>query len=602
MRAVTVSGSTPMRASLATVSRMPKPQSMSTRVAPASTSRPLPSLPLPRQAKRTLLELVLEQREDLLAVGRTVRDARGILHRHQAAGTGLRYHYPILFRLRGRIGGLPELNLRDRLRQPAVVFFPGSQVWIRVAEKIQSFGTVTIDDGKAGAIEREPDSTPRAVERIVDDQLRHAVAALFDSRAIGGVVHRRHRLGGFRRSRAESEHETLQKLGLELGIRGHHRPLPVFTRALRKFGRQLRRAAMADENLDRARFRTTLDAAAKLVALVGIVAEAQVLAGESLKKILRQVGAILGPIGFHDAKTGLLDRYHETVLGPEFAQCRPRRFLRCLHDQPALAARARNACVRTHGQKLGRTAGCTRGRDARCGADLIAVVVGRRGEIRRHFERGDASGRLVVDFLAQRQGHGLAAGKHRCGNDGRHRRARHATQQLCTQHSIPPQNSHRQPASRSAVRTMSWYGAASGVSGSRSGPPIRPISASAHLTGIGLASTNSLVCKGMSFAFAERASSSLPFSAASHIAAIARGATLAVTEMTPWPPSSIYASAVSSLPESNANDFVLGRRRIRSTWRTRSDVASLMPTTPGSSARRSTVSVARSAMVRPGTL
>src|ERR1700693_3669783 len=183
MMAVTVSGATPMRASLATVSRMPKPQSMSTRVAPASTSRPLPSLPLPRQAKRTLLELVLDHREDLLAVRRAGRDARGILHRHQAAGIGLRYHYPILFRLRDRFG-LPELHLGDRLRQPAVVFLPRSQVRIRVADKIQSFRTVTIHDGKAGAIEREADATPRAVESIVDDQLRLAVAAFFDSCAI----------------------------------------------------------------------------------------------------------------------------------------------------------------------------------------------------------------------------------------------------------------------------------------------------------------------------------------------------------------------------------------------------------------------------------
>src|ERR1700730_2466721 len=98
MMAVSVSGPTPMRASLATVSRMPKPQSISTRVAPASTRRPLPSLPLPRQAKRTLLELILEQREDPFAVRRIVHGAGRILHRHQAAGIGLRYHYPVLFR------------------------------------------------------------------------------------------------------------------------------------------------------------------------------------------------------------------------------------------------------------------------------------------------------------------------------------------------------------------------------------------------------------------------------------------------------------------------------------------------------------------------
>src|SRR6202790_4960556 len=194
MMAVIVSGATPMRASLATVSRMPKPQSMSTRVVPASTSRPLPSLPLPRQAKRTLLELILEQRKDPFAVCRTVRVAGRILHRHQAAGIGLRYHYPVLFRFL-RLLGLPGRELVERVRQPGFLLFPG-KVRIRVADEIESFRTVAIDDRKAGAIEREPDAAPCAIERIIHDQLREAVAAFLDSRAIGCVVHGRYRFRG----------------------------------------------------------------------------------------------------------------------------------------------------------------------------------------------------------------------------------------------------------------------------------------------------------------------------------------------------------------------------------------------------------------------
>src|SRR5207244_13615631 len=102
MIAVTVSGATPIRASRATVSRTPKPQSISTRVAPTSTSRPLPSLPLPSDAKRIppspawskrawarSLELVLQQREYLVAVGRAVGDARGVLDRNDGGGIGL---------------------------------------------------------------------------------------------------------------------------------------------------------------------------------------------------------------------------------------------------------------------------------------------------------------------------------------------------------------------------------------------------------------------------------------------------------------------------------------------------------------------------------
>ena len=45
-------GSSPRRASRVAVSRTPKPQSIITRVPPASTTRPFPSLPLPIDAKR----------------------------------------------------------------------------------------------------------------------------------------------------------------------------------------------------------------------------------------------------------------------------------------------------------------------------------------------------------------------------------------------------------------------------------------------------------------------------------------------------------------------------------------------------------------------
>src|SRR5450631_3437843 len=358
------SGATPMRASLATVSRMPKPQSISSRVSPASTSRPLPSLPLPRQAKRTLLELILEQRENLLAVRRTVRDTRRILHRYQAAGVGLRHDDPILLR-RLRLVGLPELQLVQRILEPALVLFLLGEIRIRIADKIETLRTVAIDDRKAGAIEREPDAAPRAVERILDDQLRLAVAALFDMRLIGPVGHRRHRRRGFGCRRAESQHQALEKLGLELGIRWKQRPLPVFTRPLRKLGRQLRRAAMADKNLDRPRLGTALDPAAKLVALVGIVAEAHIFTGKLLQEILRQVGAILGPIGFHDAKRRLIDSNHEPVPAPEIAQRRPGRLLCGLHHQPPLAARARETRIRAQRQKLGRAAGRARGGNTR---------------------------------------------------------------------------------------------------------------------------------------------------------------------------------------------------------------------------------------------
>src|ERR1022692_282959 len=270
MMALIDSRETPIRASLATASRMPKPQSINTRVAPASTRRPLPSLPLPRQAKRTLLELILEQREDLLAVRRVIRDAGGILHCHQAGGIGLRHDYPILFR-RLRLVGLPELQLLHRSLEPPFVLLLLFEIRIRIADKIKSLRTVAIDDGEASAIEREPNATPRTVECVIDDKLRLPID-LFDARTIGCVAHRCHCLGSLRRGRAERKHQALEKLGLDLRIRGHGRPNPVFSRSLRNLGGQLSRTPMADKDVDRARLRAALDPAAKFVALVGVVA------------------------------------------------------------------------------------------------------------------------------------------------------------------------------------------------------------------------------------------------------------------------------------------------------------------------------------------
>src|SRR5258708_12412807 len=82
-----------MRESLAMVSRIPKPQSIRPRVPPASTSRPLPSLPLPSDANRMLpirrrskrasarsLELILEQGENLVAVGGPIGSSSRVLN------------------------------------------------------------------------------------------------------------------------------------------------------------------------------------------------------------------------------------------------------------------------------------------------------------------------------------------------------------------------------------------------------------------------------------------------------------------------------------------------------------------------------------------
>ena len=82
---------------------------------------------------------------------------------------------------------------------------------------------------------------------------------------------------------------------------------------------------------------------------------------------------------------------------------------------------------------------------------------------------------------------------------------------------------------------------------------MRPILATAHLTGIGLGSTNNSLCKGCRLESIARALAKSPASAASQASCMRRGTTLAVTEMTPRAPTLINSMAVASSPDSSAN-------------------------------------------------
>ena len=64
------------------------------------------------------------------------------------------------------------------------------------------------------------------------------------------------------------------------------------------------------------------------------------------QEVLRNLGAVLGPVGLHDAVRRLLDRQHEAVLAPELARGVPRLLGRRLDDQPALVADARRSARR----------------------------------------------------------------------------------------------------------------------------------------------------------------------------------------------------------------------------------------------------------------
>src|SRR5277367_521181 len=156
------------------------------------------------------------------------------------------------------------------------------------------------------------------------------------------------------------------------------------------------------------------------------------------------------------------------------------------------------------------------------------------------------------------------------------------------------------PALCIARSTVSRCAADSSTNGRRIAFPMRPILATAHLTGIGLASTNKSLCKDCNVASIARALSRSPARAAAQASCMRRGATLAVTEMTPRAPTHIQSMAVASSPDRIENSGGHASRVSRA--RLRDPVASLIATIFGLRARRATVLGNRSTAVRLGTL
>src|SRR5690606_24476411 len=176
-----VAGSQPSARSRRSASRNPNPQSTSTRCSEApsrvSTSSALPSLPLPRLAKRTaklpgacpcpLPELFLQQREDLrrgigVDPGRCI--AFAIEHRNLRAGARAFGLEPELLR-----DFLLRLAAEDPTEETGLAVRPSRlRLGVDVAHEIQPLRTIAIVDGEAAAVEREADLAPRPVEVLVD--------------------------------------------------------------------------------------------------------------------------------------------------------------------------------------------------------------------------------------------------------------------------------------------------------------------------------------------------------------------------------------------------------------------------------------------------
>src|SRR5882762_2671736 len=544
-------GARPTRARRDTVSRSENPQSSMRHVRATSTTSALPRLPLPSEAKRTkplrLFQLLLQQGENPTCRLGGIQAALLVEDLHFARVVAILHEYAILLGLRiGR--GAPEHELG---KKTVVLLVERVGLRIDVAHEVETLRAIAVLDGEAYAIEHESHAPPGPVERLGELESPDPVLNRHDLRPSIVLVHRKLR-SRTRVLRTEADHQPAQKLGLYARVRWPglpHRAVAVLVDI------DLGHAPVGDIDLGGVGLCAALQTRAEFVALAGGVGSVENAADQVSNRILFDLCAIFGPVGLHDPGFGDLGFDHEAESLPEILDDGPDLFGRLRHDQPALAAGSIDPHFVDFRQDRGRSGprcaaalGVVGRKSRRPGRapfrDLIALVTSRRGQVGRNLERRELLLGLVIDLrgIEQRAAAGKRQPQH-CRDDGA----------AVPRHPAFPSTTRRPLAGvtsawRMASLTTSWNCCESGVSGRRMPMPISPICATAHFTGIGLASTKSFVWSPRSLKFNSRAFSRSPASAAEHISCISRGATLAVTEMIPLPPRSMSASPLASSP------------------------------------------------------
>src|SRR5690349_19345447 len=488
-------GESPARARRDSVSWTVNPQSSMRRVRPASATSAFPWLPLPSEAKRNirlLFELLLEQGKNPAGRVRRVGHPFLVEDLHLARVAAVFYEDPVLLRL-GIGGRAPEGELREKA---VVLLVVGLR--IDVAHEVEALRAVAVLDGESDAIENEPDAPPGAVERLGELESAGALVGGNDGR----LGHRVVRGGdqGFRTRAidAEPDHQPAQELGLEARVRRAdlpHRGVAVLVRV------DLGHAAVADVYLGGVGLCATLEARSELVALGRRERPVDDLADQVPDRVLRDLCAVLRPVGLHHPGLGHLGLDHETVALPEILDDGPDLLRRLWNDQPALARGAldpylvdlRENPARTRARSIRalRVVRRERGPGRLDVGDLVPVVARGRAQVRGNLQRRELSLEFLVFDLVRLE-------KTRSARAERQRQRGRECGRAVSPHPAFPSTTRRpleglMSAWRMASLTTSWNCGERGVRGRRMPMPMSPIWATAHFTGMGFASTKSLV-------------------------------------------------------------------------------------------------------------
>ena len=199
---------------------------------------------------------------------------------------------------------------------------------------------------------------------------------------------------------AERDHQAAQEFVFQLGV--DRARLPAGGRLV-VGAVDLFHATVADEDV-RAALGIAFEPRPEAVELAGGVERIEHLAERGTDDVLGQLGAVFGPVGFHDAQPLVVGGQHEAVVFPEGAYRVPDLGGRPVDGEPALVAVALDLHV-AHGIdgrfRLGLPGGLVllvgRSRSGFAG-DAEVSVAGELGQVGRHFECIAALRGLVVHF------------------------------------------------------------------------------------------------------------------------------------------------------------------------------------------------------------
>ena len=309
----------------------------------------------------------------------------------------------------------------EEVREEAALFLlSGFISRIKVADEEPAGSAVAVDLLEAHAVKHEPHAAPGLVEIVRENHGGGlAVRAVLDAGTgrdgLNLELLREFLLSlsfCFRGSigiefSVDAKREALEHFRFHRRIRGTRLPDGAFLIGARH---HLNHRAVRDVDVGRAVV-IALHAGAVLILFARGICKVDHLADRAADDVLRELGFIFGPFGFHVARLRVLLANHETDGGPEVLHHRPELFGRGIDAQPPVSSflhhlRAdgeRNNLGSGRRVRIRRLTGllslCVRAHHARTRRNLKAVVILNRRQIGRNFEIRTRVGGLVLNLV-----------------------------------------------------------------------------------------------------------------------------------------------------------------------------------------------------------